>query len=138
MPSPTAPAAATGLPSPDFASQIFPRAKLAAMSMHDLAQLSQLLWVVQGAITQSAIINHPGPITPACDMLQDFSGEVVSALSDIAATARAHQPTDAGEARWRAWLLLSSAALFSSDLAEIAVTATNAVADERSFAGSRH
>ena len=130
MPSTTAQAAATGLPETDFAAQIFPQTKLASMSMQDLAALSQLLWALQGAITQSFLINAPGPVTPACEMLQDLSAVVICGLSDIATIAQAHRPASVAEARWRGWLLMCSAAQFCTDLADMSVAAARVAADE--------
>ncbi|KRE15688.1 hypothetical protein ASE63_15650 [Bosea sp. Root381] len=126
MPSPTAPAAAPGLPATDFAASIFPRAKLETMSMRDLYNIFQLIGSLQGAVTQSLFISGHGGQTAAGEMLEELSGVLVCAMSDVSEMVQAREPIDAAEANWRGWLLLSNAAFFSEDLTEIALTAANA------------
>ncbi len=138
MPNAPVAAAVSGLPEFDIAESIFPKHRLATMSMCDLAQLSQLLSSIQGAITASSMINGPGGLTPACAMLQDLSGVIIGAISDITAVARAHQPTNQHEANWRGWVLVSNAALFCDDLSEIAVMAAGAAAAACSLKPPRH
>lgn len=103
MPSPTAPAAASGLPAIDFAASIFPRAKLDTMGMRDLFNLFQLISSLQGAVTQSLFISGHGRQTAAGEMLEELSGVLVCAMSDVSQTAQNRQPIDAEEANWRGW-----------------------------------
>ena len=129
MPNDTVPAAAEGLPIIDHAALICPPEKLAMLSMCDLWSFTQTLSAAQVLLAGSSMMNGEHVGSPACRMLEELSSLLICVMSDANRVARAHQPADAGEAKWRAWILLNHATVFSDDIADIAVLAATLTAD---------
>lgn len=137
MPNATVQAAAEGLPEIDPAALIFPREKLAAMSMHDLCNFAQVLSGVQVLIAGHYMMASADPASPACKMLEDLSGLLISAIADISVVAQACQPADRSEATWRGWILLNHETVFSVDIADIAASAATLAAEMPARASRR-